>query len=292
MERKQLNLVLLIAIIGISFAAPLIKLGLQLGVHPTAIAFYRLLLASLILLFPLIKNKGYQQYRTLAVRDRSIGFLSGLFLAMHFICWINSLSLTSTFASTALVATPPLFITIGAYFIFGERPKRRALVGGFIALIGIVILCFNTFGQAENLWGNGLALLGSIFMAFYLLCNKHLRKNLDNIPMTFLVYASSSIILLLVAIGTDVPLFAYSFPAYLVLLALAILSTLCGHALLNLALKHTDASVVSTCLLIEPLGAALLSLLFFQEVPSIYTVLGSLIVLAGVFWFNHHNQKA
>jgi drug/metabolite transporter (DMT)-like permease len=47
-------------------------------------------------------------------------------------------------------------------------------------------------------------------------------------------------------------------------------------------MKHLDPTLVSTTLLLEPVGAAVLALLLFAEVPSILTITGAVILLIGL----------
>ncbi|MGI0149171.1 MAG: hypothetical protein ACREDF_06540, partial [Thermoplasmata archaeon] len=66
-----------------------------------------------------------------------------------------------------------------------------------------------------------------------------------------------------------------------------------GHTLYNYALKHVSATVVSTSLLGEPIGASLLAFFFLREVPGCaggglcpatsLVVLGSALALSGIY---------
>jgi drug/metabolite transporter (DMT)-like permease len=56
-----------------------------------------------------------------------------------------------------------------------------------------------------------------------------------------------------------------------------------GHTLVNWALEHVESSVVSTSLLGEPVGSALLALALFTEVPGPATIVGGSVVLLGIF---------
>ena len=47
-------------------------------------------------------------------------------------------------------------------------------------------------------------------------------------------------------------------------------------------MKHIDPTVVTTVALLEPVGASVLALLVFAEVPTALTVLGALVLLSGV----------
>jgi drug/metabolite transporter (DMT)-like permease len=56
-----------------------------------------------------------------------------------------------------------------------------------------------------------------------------------------------------------------------------------GHTTFNYLLKEVDATVVSISILGEPVGATLLALLIFGEVPPWSAVIGGIVTLAGIF---------
>ena len=49
---------------------------------------------------------------------------AGLLLALHYTCWMTSLSFASTFVSTALVCTQPLFVAALSGVLLHEPIKR------------------------------------------------------------------------------------------------------------------------------------------------------------------------
>ncbi len=58
---------------------------------------------------------------------------------------------------------------------------------------------------------------------------------------------------------------------------------LLGHTVLNWALEYVRASIISGAMLAEPVIAALLAWLVLSERPGLATLLGGLVVLAGLY---------
>ena len=56
-----------------------------------------------------------------------------------------------------------------------------------------------------------------------------------------------------------------------------------GHTVLNWALRYVEASIVSGTILAEPVVSAALAWLILFERPGMSTMLGGIIVLAGLF---------
>jgi len=55
-----------------------------------------------------------------------------------------------------------------------------------------------------------------------------------------------------------------------------------GHTVINWALAHVESSVVSVSLLGEPVGSTILAMVLLAEFPSLVTLVGGSVVLAGV----------
>ena len=77
-------------------------------------------------------------------------------------------------------------------------------------------------------------------------------------------------------------LVGYPSKSVVAFVALALVPTVGGHGLVNRSLRLLPAPVVGLFLLGEPVGAALLALLFLGEVPGPWTLVGGLLVLAAL----------
>lgn len=155
-----------------------------------------------------------------------------------------------------------------------------------MALLGSVIIGINDFsvgGQA--LWGDLLAFLGAIFVAGYVLMGRELRGGMSLLPYTFLVYGTATLVLLLLNLAFSSTFYPYSAMTWVWFTCLAIIPTIFGHSLFNWALKYVKAAVVSVSILGEPIGATLLALLIFGEVPTALQLTGGLVILAGLYIF-------
>lgn len=63
---------------------------------------------------------------------------------------------------------------------------------------------------------------------------------------------------------------------------LAVGPGLLGHTVLNWAIGHLESSVVSVSLLNEPVRGTILAAVLLGEIPTRYTVIGGIVVLAGI----------
>ena len=93
------------------FALSASAIFVKLAEAPSSvIAFYRLLLAALVLL-PFLLGSSARRKEVLQIRRKQWGQIAaaGIFLALHYVLWFESLRFTSTASSTVLVCLQPLF---------------------------------------------------------------------------------------------------------------------------------------------------------------------------------------
>ena len=289
-------LVLAASLIGISFAAPLIRLS---SADPLVIATWRLGFSLIIVAIALLAGGGWRSWRTLSRDDLLLATGAGILLALHFWSWNTSLRYTSVAASVALVNLQPVLIAAASGLWLHEPPSRRqwfwimvAVIGalivgladvpGGLAAVGPALLGTGAEGT-RALLGDGLALLGAITAAGYYLIGRRLRQHLALWPYVGLVYGAAFgaclvLCLLMGAALTPQP------PRELAIFAgLALGPMLLGHTGMNWALAHLPAFVVNLTGLGEPVGATILAALLpgIAEVPGPATIVGGALVLSG-----------
>jgi drug/metabolite transporter (DMT)-like permease len=76
--------------------------------------------------------------------------------------------------------------------------------------------------------------------------------------------------------------FNYPASTFFWIALLALIPQLVGHTSFNYAVNYLPPTLVSTLLLLEPVGAAVLAIILFNEVPGTTTLIGSLLLLVGV----------
>jgi drug/metabolite transporter (DMT)-like permease len=271
---------LIISIIAVSTASILIRIS---DSPPLAIAAYRLIFSTLILLPFFFRFDGMGKMRRMSVR-RAAGLMGiGLVLAIHFASWITSLSFTTVASSAIFVHIDPIFVAIVSHFVLKERVTGRMAVGIAIAFIGSTMIAVGDAGVGElNLYGDMLALVGGVMLGIYILGGRILRRNLDLTSYVTPVYATASLILVLMSLLSGTPLTGYPADEYVLFFAIALVPMIFGHTLYNWALRYVSAPLVSMSLLGEPIGATILALLFLDETPSTMVLIGGVVTLAGI----------
>ena len=251
------------------------------------IAFWRCLL-GVIALVPLA---AFQQERVPKGRDLWVGIIAGVALGAHFGTWIASLEYTSVAASVVLVSTTPIFVAVAAYLLLGERTSVLSFSGIVLAIVGTAVIAGGGTGAGSAaFFGNILALVGAVAMAVYVLIGRSLRTGgFGALPYSIVGYSAAALALLPVALLSGAQMWGYSGTTWLWLFVITLGPQLLGHTVLNWALEFVPASIVSGAVLAEPVIAALLAWLVLAEKPGPATLLGGLVVLAGLYFLLRGN---
>jgi drug/metabolite transporter (DMT)-like permease len=299
-------LVLLAGVLIAATSSILIRLAQTAGAPSLAIASWRLVLATVVLTPIALRRQGPEIWH-LPRKDLYWGVAAGLFLAAHMATWISSLAFTSVASAAALVTTNPLWVALAVFLFFGERPSRNTLIGLSAAMVGSILIAFSDggvlifepagsltvqfnwqnliapAGQADTaLFGDFLALLGAITVSGYLLIGRTLRRRLTTTAYVWVAYTAAAVVLLLVALLAGVPLWGYSWQAYVWILLLALGPQLLGHTSFNWALAHLSTTFVALAILGEPVGSAIFAFFLFGETFEPAQLGGFVLLLAGI----------
>lgn len=246
------------------------------------VALYRIGLASAIL-SPFAWRAGLRAWPALPGRQAAALAGAGVALGLHFGTWIASLSYTTVAASVLLVNTAPLFTLAFARVFLGEGVRPATLLAMTAALLGAVAIAAGDWrGGAASLRGTGLALAGAVTLSLYHVIGRGLRHALPLNAYVLAVWTGATLTLALLALLWGAPLWGFSPRSLLCFLALAMVPTLGGHGLINIALRLLPAPTVGLFLLGEPVGAGLLAYLLLGETPALPTLAGGALVVAAL----------
>ncbi|GLX67531.1 DMT family transporter [Paenibacillus glycanilyticus] len=276
-------LLLLISILSVSISSILIKFSDT----PTSVAGMYRLFISVILMLPFVPWKRLRLIR-LNRKEWSIALLAGILLGLHFLCWMESLAYTSVASSMVILALQPLFVLIGAYFLFKEKVNLVTIVCLAAALGGSILIAWGDIGVSrEALIGDGLSLLGTFFVSAYMLSGQKISSKIDANVYSVIVFFIGGVVLLSYNLLSGFSLTEYSSSDWTYFLLLAIIPTIFGQFLFNVLLKTIGATTVSVGIIGEPVLAILLAYLLLGETISSFQLIGGMITLSGMgmyFW--------
>jgi drug/metabolite transporter (DMT)-like permease len=279
MRGRQVGL-LILGVAIVSFSAPMIRLA---DAPALTIAMYRNLFATAVLLpWALARHRG--EMRAIRRSDVLTLVAAGLLLALHFATWVPSVVLTTVAASTVLVSTAPIWSAAMARIFLGQRLRRTVAVGIGIAFGGTILIAGLDFNLSPKAFaGDMLALIGAAAVAGHRLVALGPRRRLSLIPFVTIMYGVCSVALLVVVLVSGIQTTGFEAETWMWILLIAIGPQVVGHTLFNLLLKDVDPTVLATAIMGEAIGATLLAVAFFGEVPSAGTIAGAALLLVGIF---------
>ena len=286
MEKHPLVMII-IGIAGISLSAIFVKYSQAPSV---VTALYRLMW-TVALMTPVVLGRKDCRRET----DRKTVLLcgaSGVFLALHFTAWFESLNQTSVASSTAIVCTEVIWVALGYCLFMKGKISVPAGVSILVTVGGSLLIAFSDYSAGGNhLYGDVLALAAAVFCAVYTLIGRQARGYMSTTIYTYIVYVFCALALGLATAFNGLAFTGYGVRSVVVGLLLSVCSTLLGHSIFSWCLKFFSPSFVSASKLCEPVAAAVFALFLFREVPAPLQIAGGVVTIGGVLLYSQVEKK-
>lgn len=279
----QIYIVLTLGVFSFSFAPILVRWAGD--VPALAIAVWRTVTAAAVL-WPAAAVRIGPEVRRFTHQDVGLIVAAGIFLGLHFIAWIESLSHTTVASASVLVTTSPLLLAVLGYLILDERLSLTTVIAIGAAVSGAALIGWADAGKVDlgrgALVGNSLAFGGAVLVSVYLLIGRVVRQKVSWLAYVTPLYTVAALTALVTALMKGTPLLGYSWTMYGLCAGLALGPQILGHGSFNYALQYVSAAIVGLLALLEPVGASILAYLFFGEVPPLTSVVGMVVVMGAV----------
>ena len=286
---KHPMIMIVVGVIGISLSSIFVRYSQA----PSAVTAAYRLLWTVLLMTPVVLGKKEVRKELLRTEKKTVllSILSGIFLAIHFALWFESLRHTSVASSTTIVCTEVIWVALGFCLFLKGRLSWKAVAAIAVTLVGSGLIAYADSGSGAHLKGDILALLAAIAVAVYMLIGRVVRTGVSTSVYTYLVYVSCGVSLLILCLAQGYNLLAYGLSPVIVGLLLAVFSTILGHSIFSWCLKFFSPAFVSASKLCEPVVAAILAGFLFSEIPNWIQVAGGVLILGGVLWYSHIERQ-
>lgn len=278
------KLLVILGVFLVSFAAIFVKL---VNINPSVMAMYRLGIGGLILLpFSIFNNKS----ASISFSHYKIIFWAGLMTGLHYLTWFTSLQYTSVTSSTLIICSEPLVVLVFGYLLYRDKITRKQFLILLMALIGIGIVTWGDIALSkEALLGDVLTFIAVIFFVIYLFISQNTVKKLSFISYTSLLFICAGIILLIYNLICGYNLFNFKAQDWLIIILLAIIPN-AGQVMFNYTLKFVKPSLIATSILLEPIFATILAVIFLDDRLSLNQIIGGIIIIASVYIYLYLDQ--
>lgn len=248
-----------------------------------AIGFWRMAIAVPMLAAMTLKAGQWGRVRGLRRRQVAALGACGFFLFSHWWSWFLAVQNTSLANTMVLFAISPLFTAVGAWAFFRERVTARHAVALLFCFAGVLVLFRGSLTlEPAHLRGDLLGLVASVLFSAYVLVSKGIRRELENLPFTFVTYSCAGLFFLALLAVRGLPLLSYPPGTWAAFFALAFGPTLLGHALFTWCLQFYNVNLMNIVILSEPVIASISAWIFLREPLTAHQAGGFAFISLGV----------
>jgi drug/metabolite transporter (DMT)-like permease len=218
------------------------------------------------------------------VRD---AIIAGVFFAADLALFNTAVMVSSAANATVLGTNAPIFVALGAWLLYRDRPTPRFWAGFALSFVGMIAIVGTDVVRHPHLGlGDAFAVGGAACYAGYLLYVRRSRQEIDALTFSAVsgVAAAATLLLICLVIGT--PLYGYPAQSWWALLGLALVTQVVGHLSVAYALGRLPVSRTSIALLGQAPLTAILAVPLLGERLSALQILGGALVLGGIYVVN------
>lgn len=189
---------------------------------------------------------------------------------------MESLFHASVAVSTAIVCMHSIFSGMFST-MYGEKPKLNQMLGASIAIVGVYLLSGADY-RADFL-GITFALLGAIFGGLYFSMGMFARHE-DFGSYIFLTYSFATLFTFLTCVVFKINLFHYTLKTWICFILLAFIPMMLGHTILNYVLRYMHVVPVTTSVIGEVVGSAILAAIILNQAltPLAYAYIAPILI--------------
>ncbi|MEX2541172.1 MAG: DMT family transporter [Trueperaceae bacterium] len=263
-------------------AFPVIKVGLD-GLGVLHLTLLRHLVASLCFLpfLALTRQRLFPDRRDIL----PFVLLGSVGIAVYHTALNAGELRVSAGATSLIIAAAPAITALLARLFLGDRLPLLGWVGSVLSFCGIAVI---VLGDSASLGFDPYALLillSALAAASYFVWQKPFHKRYRAVEVTAFATWGGTLPMLAFfpGLGADV---TGAGNALLAAVYLGVFPSAIAYSLLGFALSRTPVTLVSAYLYTIPLFALLFSWLLLGEIPSLLTVAGGAVTIAGIVLVN------
>jgi len=260
---------------------------------PMVVIFARMAIALIFILIFFRKT-----FQNISITKNDLKYLSIMALfepSLYFIFESEALVNTTAAQAGMIAALLPVMVAVGAWLWIGEKITKQIIIGGLLAFMGAVWLSIGAMSSeyAPNpIYGNIMEFLAMVSAAGYILILKHLSKRFKPLFLTSFqalvgtIFFAPFLLLPNTIIPTEFPV-----EPSLAVLYLGVVVSFGAYGLYNYGVSKTPASEASLYINLIPVFTVILAYILLGEKFGWNEVLGSAIILMGLFIAQSKSSK-
>ncbi len=288
-------LALIIANVIWGGAAPIFKYALE-NIPPFTLAFVRFFFAGLI--FVPWANKIWKE---LTLKEWIQVFLVGFFgITINIAFFFMGIQKTESINAPVIASSGPIFVYILSILFLREKPKLKVLSGMLVAFLGVLIIIFSPILMDGKQWvlgeieGNLFIFIAMLGWVMSTIIGRNILRKVSYIQASAITFLLSSLTFLPFVPGE---MMAWDWSmlnlnGWVGIIYGIFFSSAAAYFLFYLGVSKIEAQEVGIFTYIDPIVAVMIAAPLLGEFPSIYYVLGTILVFGGIYFaegrINYH----
>lgn len=247
------------------------------------IAFYRAIIALLVLSIFMIFNREYFQIESLKNNWFKL-FISGLAIGFNWIFLFEAYNYTSVAVATLCYYFAPIVVVVASSIIFKEKLSLKQILCFLGSTTGLIfIISYSTGTEKSDVKGILFGLGAALLYSTVILLNKSM-KDINGISRTVFQFVAAVMTLMpYVGITSGFNLYSLSNLGLINLFILGAFHTGIVYVLYFSSISKLKGQEVAIFSYLDPLVAVLISILWFGETITSIQLIGGLLILLFTF---------
>ncbi|RYU95304.1 DMT family transporter [Emticicia agri] len=285
------------AAFGFALKGIFIKSAYQYGIDSISLLSLRFLFSAPFYLFIILRKRYKEESHPIFAKRRWLYVAFIGFIGYYVSAYVNFLGLEYISASLEriLLFIYPTFVLLINAFLIKRKVSRLQWVALLITYAGIFVAFMKHFEvhQQKNIaLGAFLVILSGFTYSFYLVGSEKLVNKLGITRFTSWAMLAALVPTLIHSFFYN-RLAIFQFPAqvYVIALSMAIFSTVLPTFMFSAGIKRIGSGNASIIASIGPIFTIILATLFLQEPIWLEQIVGTILVLTGVFLVSWKGKK-
>lgn len=257
------------------------------SLSPIQTSLWRLLVAVVPLsaIALIVGRAATRPARGLVLGALAVGAVTGMSQLAYFAAVVESGIAIPTLIACGL---GPILTAVGQTVLFGDRPDARTLIALAVALSGLVLLMLDSPHTVTAL-GIVLSVLSAVTYAAYALSVGPVSRGMSTLDLTAIASVGGALAILPFTFADGGPGVPGTVAGWAGILHLGVIVSCVAYGLYYSSARTLPSTHITILILLEPLVAALLAVVFFGEHLTAGTVAGGVLMLAAVAALRDHD---
>jgi DME family drug/metabolite transporter len=254
-----------------------------LSIDAYQISFYRSGIAAItVLIVSTIRNKVSS--KSIKLHYDGISVLSSFFFAGILIFFVIATKKTTAANAIFLQFTAPIYLLVLEPMFLKSKFELKNLITIAITIFGMILFFFGRL-EIGNIHGNLIAIASGICFACFtlLLKKKRIEQKSENTLNSVIL---GNAIVALVSFFVVFPDFGLTFTETIILLYMGIFQIGVSYMIFNEGIKYVSATESMIIATMEAIFNPIWVFLGIGEIPSVYAVIGGIIIMSAILWRN------